>query len=220
MAAFKRLDHLLCDVPDIEQALALFVDELGFPVAWPIGRYWPDARQCGIALGGINLELIQADEIPVQEATIRAIAYKPSSELHKILNVKKIPFTVFEKRESNPELLKLRGLPFDQGEQPLCTNTIIEESAQEFRFFACDYAPILKAALAPSSFVIPNDNRVEEVVIGLPFPESPTDELEDLGIKGGARITFRKHPVKEVTALVMKNGPIEMAGWPARFRFI
>ena len=115
MNAFLRLDHLLCDVADIDKAFDLFHTQLGFPVAWPIGRFWPHGRTCGLALGGVNLELIQSDEEPVAEAAIRGIAFEPTDRIQEVFDHEGVPFTTFEKWESNPELLRLRKLPSSSG---------------------------------------------------------------------------------------------------------
>jgi len=220
MAAFQRLDHLLCDVPDIDEAFDLFHNRLGFPVAWPIGRFWPHGRTCGIALGGANLEFIQNDNEPTREAVIRRIAFQPTAELHDVLRREHIPFTVFEKRESDPELLLLRALPADQGEQLLCTNTLPDEDKLEFPLFACEYAPIPKAALAPTAFEIPGDNALLEIVIGHQEPAAVKSQLERLGIAAGVQIVAERFPVRIVTQLVMKNGAINLGAWPASFKFV
>ena len=178
--AFQRLDHLLCNVPDIEEAFDLFHNRLGFPIAWPIGRFWPNGRTCGIALGGVNLEFIQRDAEPTKEAVIRRIAFQPTGHVQEALRHEHIPFTVFEKRESEPELLRLRGMPVDQGEQLLCTNTLPDEDKLEFPFFACDYALIPKAALSPNAFEIPDGNSVKEIVIGHPQPAAVKSQLDRL----------------------------------------
>ena len=220
MNAFERLDHLLCQVPDIEQAFDLLHRKLGFPVAWPIGTYWPNGKQCGIALGGINLELIQSFESPVKEASIRCIAFEPTADIHQVLDREKIPYNVFIKKESTPELLEMRGLPAAGGEQVLCTNTMIDESRIAFSFFACEYAPRVKKLLAPESFEIPGGNSVEEILIGHREPQGLKEDLQRLGVHSGVRLTAHKHSSEEVTAIVMKNGPLDLGNFPSRFKFI
>lgn len=220
MNAFERLDHLLCDVPDIDAAYEFLNGKLGFPVAWPIGRFWPGKRTCGLALGGINLELVQSDQDPVTTATIRSIAFEPTDRIEEIFDHEGIPFKTFEKWESNVELLRLRSMPSQQGAQLLCTNTLPADFAIEFPFFACQYAVMVKKKLAPNAFVTPNGNQVEEVLIGHPDPSRLSEQLRRLGRREGIRLSIHKHPEKEVTAIMMKNGPIDLADWPARFRFI
>lgn len=219
MPAFKRLDHLLCDVPDIEGAFRLFTEELRFPVAWPIGRYWPQGRTCGVALGGANLEFIQPDESPPLEARIETLAFEPTRELHSTLDAHGTPYEVFEKRESDAKLLRLRSLPDDQGEQLLCVNTSPSEP-MEFDLFACRYTPLLQEKLSPKNLRPSDGNELQEVVLGHPFPDALERQLAKLGVEGGVRIRVQVHPVKEVVALRMKNGPLELPGFPSRFRFL
>jgi len=221
MKAFARLDHLLCDVPDIEEAFTLFHDQLGFPVAWPIGRYWPQGRTCGIALGGANLEFIQNDSDPISEAVIRCVAFEPTSFVREAFEREGIPYEVFEKKEADPALLRLRGMRADDGEQLLCINFLpLDRAALPFPFFACDYEPGVKARLSFPAAIMPDGNELQEVVIGVPDPAAMTSQLERLGIDGGVSITAQKHDTPEVTKLVMKYGPLDLGGWAARFRFI
>jgi hypothetical protein len=220
MKAFQRVDHLLCDVPDIDSAFSLFHERLGFPVAWPIGRFWPDRRTCGLALGGINLELIQSDVQPVSEATIRSIAFEPTDRIQEIFQREGIPFKEFEKWESNPDLLRLRNMPSQQGAQLLCTNTLPAEYAIAFPFFACKYAVTVKRKLAPHALPLPDGNVIEEIVLGHPDPAAIKDQLQRLGIQEGVRISVARHPKKEVTALLMKNGAIDLGTWPTSISFI
>ncbi len=151
--AFQRLDHLLCNVPDIDEAFNLFHNRLGFPVAWPIGRYWPHGRTCGIALGGVNLEFIQEDSSGTAlqavsrpdvspdnlQATISRVAFEPTTHVQQAFIREAIPFTTFEKWEDDQELLRLRGMKLGAGRQLLCINTIPEEHQLQFPFFACAY---------------------------------------------------------------------------------
>lgn len=215
--AFHRLDHLICQVPDIESAFRLFTEDLGFPVAWPIGRFWPQGRTAGIALGGANLELLQEDETPTRQAYIRVLAFEPTAEILPILRSERIGYKVFRKKESNPELLALRNLPTDQGEQELCTNTLPDEAKLEFRMFACDYAPIPKSQLSPSAFQV--QNVLQEVVLGHSNPDRLESQLKRLGIESGVKLSVVKHPTKEVVALRMRSPVGPHAGFPARFRF-
>jgi hypothetical protein len=220
MKAFRRLDHLLCDVPNLEEAYELFHNKLGFPEAWPIGRYWPSGRTCGIALGGANLELVQSDEFKSLEATIRRVAFEPTSDCKAVLERESISYRTFEKRESDQELLRLRGMKLGEGEQLLCTNILPDELDLEFPFFACDYASDVKARLAPDAFQIPGDNALKEVWIGVPEPELLSAQIEKLGIVQGVPIKTQGQTQREVTMLVMKNGPIDLGDFPARFRFV
>lgn len=220
MKAFKRLDHLLCDVPDIEAAFQLFTQDLGFPVAWPIGRFWPEGRTSGIALGGANLELIQLDDSPLSEARIQRIAFQPTRQVGKVLHSLRIAFTVYDKLESNPELLALRGMPTNQGRQRLCTNTIPEVAQTHFLFFACNYSAAVRARLSPEALRPTNGNELLEVRLGHPQPKLLQDQLGALGIESGVPITVVEHAENEVVALRMKHGPLPLPSFPSRFRFV
>lgn len=220
MNAFRRLDHLLCEVPHIEATFELLHDKLGFPVAWPIGRYWPDSTTCGLALGGANLELIQPDKNRPRQAHIHTLAFEPGKDITKVLRQAHIGYTKFNKFEDDPEILKLRSLPVEAGRQRLCTNTLPFPSKLEFPLFACQYSPALRAILDPYAFKIPGDNALEEVVLGHPDPARLKKQLDLLGIKEGVRITTQKNRTIEVVALIMKNGPIDLPSFPARFKFL
>jgi hypothetical protein len=220
MKAFRRLDHLLCEVPNIGETFGLLHYKLGFPVAWPVGRYWPDRTTCGIALSGANLELIQPDKNRPRQASIHTLAFEPGKDMVKVLREAHIGFTKFNKFEDDPEILKLRSLPVEAGSQRLCTNTLPFPSKLEFPLFACQYSPILRGVLAPASFKLPGDNALEEVVLGHPDPARLKKQLDVLGIKEGVRISVQKNRTIEVVALIMKNGPIDLPSFPARFKFL
>lgn len=220
MNAFQRLDHLLCDVPDIDAAFELFHQRLGFPVAWPIGRYWPTGRTCGLALGGINLELIQPDVKPPTNARIRGIAFEPTDRAQEVLEQEGIPFKVVEKWETSPELLKLRGMPIHSGAQLLCTNLMPGDYAIEFPFFACNYSVTVKKRLRPEALPLEDKNSVVGVLLGHPSPGRLGEQLQRLGIQEGVRLSVAQHGEKEVVAITMRNGPIDLGGWPARFSFV
>jgi hypothetical protein len=220
MKTFQRLDHLLCDVPDIDAAFDLFHNRLGFPVAWPIGRYWPQGKTCGLALGGVNLEFIQTDGNPVTTARIQTIAFEPTDRIQEMFDREGIPFKRLEKWESDDSLLRMRGLPTGQGAQLLCTNYDPGEYAIEFSFFACKYSITARRKLLPQALPVPSHNAVEQVVLGHPDPSRLTEQFRRLGIEEGVRLSVVTHAVKEVVAIVMKNGPLDLGDWPARFRFV
>jgi len=220
MKAFQRLDHLLCDVPDIEAAFELFTTRLKFPVAWPIGRYWPKGRTCGVALGGINLEFIQPDESPPAKATIRGLAFEPTDRLQEMFDREGIPYTVTEKWETDNELLALRGMTTGKGAQLLCTNTIPADYAIEFPFFSCQYSVAVRRRLLPVALPLPDANAVEQVLIGHPDPGRLAQQIGRLGVQEGVRLGVAQHATKEVVAVVMKNGAIDFGDWPANFKFV
>jgi hypothetical protein len=220
MHAFRRLDHLLCDVPDIDAAFDLFTKQLGFPVAWPIGRYWPHGRTCGVGLGGINLEFIQPDSGAPSKATIRGIAFEPTDRIQEIFDREGIPYATSEKWESNDELLALRSMPTGQGAQLLCTNTMPAEYAIEFPFFACKYSVVVTRKLQPLTRALADGNMVEQVFLGHPDPSALKQQIGRFGIQEGVRLAVIQHSTKEVVAISMRTGPVDLGGWPAGFEFI
>src|SRR5689334_3079814 len=99
-----RLDHLICRVPDIEHFHSHFLNELGFSEAWPIGRFWPEGRTSGIALGGINLEFIQDDHDAPDRAVTDTFVFEPTSisDAEKVFTGLGVDTRRFLKTESDP----------------------------------------------------------------------------------------------------------------------
>lgn len=219
-----RLDHLICKVPNIQEAMDLFVDRHGFPEAWPIGPFWPNALTSGVALGGLNLEFVEPllEEERVTEASIRTIVFEPTNLDYAIQQYERLnfPMELREKWEADPELLRLRG--FDNVDEPqLICRTLVPTGSCEFDFFLCDYSPSLKHRLAPTSFSV--DHPVAKVLFAGPVSAKVfTDRLVPMGNKkNGSALGhvegFAGEP--EVVEIVSDRGPLDLQGWPARFRF-
>ena len=221
----NRLDHLICEVPDIDRAIALFTS-FGFPVAWPKGRFWPQGLTAGIALGGLNLEFIQLDAGAPDEPAIRTLVFEPvnlDSAVHQLQKLG-FPLRVADKWESNPELLKLRGFHERDCQTPqlICQNAF-PESKSSFDFFICAYSEFLKMHLVPSAF--PNSPKVHSITLGTPklsedwafantiwgLPSHPSD----------VTIQFAEslqHP-NEVVEIATSLGSLDLSHWTSRFRF-
>jgi|GEM_PF-1567383 len=223
----RRLDHLICEVDDIDFAVRLFVDRLGFPLAWPIGRFWPSGLTAGVALGGVNLEFIQPDENPPAVARIRTIVFEPvdvdlaSRELSEV----GVATVLREKMEPDPELLRLRGFSEQDAQTPqlICRNLLLEKPAP-FDFFLCDYAQFLRDRLAPSAFSpIPS---VSSITLGLPNPFAVWSELNrvwGLPVRNRGvdiQISESSNPIAEVIEIRTDRGPLDLEGWNAGFRFV
>lgn len=178
MSPAARIDHIILSVPDIERAHHKLLDHR-FAEAWPIGEYWPSGRTSGIALGGLNLELMQPEassELP----RLRTIVYQPTS-----IAAAKAAYgeqaVVFEKVEGDPDKLAKRGFPEEMRNSPqrICTNISPGELAlgQTSSFF-CKYAPFLAEQLGPCAFPQPF-GPVREIRTEIPIEFAP---------KAGARL--------------------------------
>lgn len=193
----KRIDHLICEVPDIVSTFEVLTRRWGFPEAWPIGRFWPEGRTCGVALGGANLELMQPDSGAPTTPRLSAIAFEPvdlSASSNAFVR-SGIAADVREKWEADPALLQLRGLPAGAGPQLICTNLV--PSSPSAPFFVCAYAPLLKARLSPARLGGPPAARLSSVLLRGPDasqwrqaigvlaegPELRIEESDDLDIE-------------------------------------
>lgn len=222
----RRLDHLICEVPDIEDAFERFVD-LGFPVAWPIGRFWPSGRTAGVALGGINLEFLQSDMGAPEVACIQTLVFEPVElEIAAArLGELGVPMRLAEKREGNSELLRLRGFTDREAEveQLICRNAY-PEGEIPIDFFLCEYVPPLYKRLGPQMF--PALAPLVEVEISTPNPATDWMQINALfGLpeaKRGVELVLSEEPGEraEVTAIRSDRGPIDLEGWPSRFQFV
>ena len=175
-------------------------------------------RTCGLALGGVNLELIQNDSGTATEANIRRVAFEPTDRVQEVFDREGIPYKTFEKWESDDSLLRLRGMPAGQGAQLLCTNFLPGDYAIEFPFFGCRYSVFVRRKLIPAALPLADGNAVLEVVLGHPDPGRLSEQLGRLGIQEGVKLSVVKHPEKEVVRIVMKNGAIDLGDLPTRFR--
>ena len=190
--ALARLDHVIRYVTDIEAAhresLANGLE------AWPIGPFWPDALTSGIAVGGFNLELIQEEE-PTTPLGIPCLAFEPTSLAVAEDRFRDcgIEFNRFEKIESDPALLRLRGFSetVSATPQPICTNLAPRDSeALPFEFFLCGYAPFLRAWLSPDHPRFAALPRVNRILYGTPDVVGARQLLDALGYAGGVEIEF------------------------------
>lgn len=217
----RRLDHVICRVPDIERFHRHFIDVLGFSEAWPIGKFWPSGNTSGVAIGGINLEFV---EEPGIEPYVSTFVFEPrsiddaSSAFAAKLEVKT---RVFEKIESDPVLLRLRGFSEEESKTPqiICRNLMLE-SEFPIDMFLCEYSSHLKERLAPIQFPKPY-GRVWRIELELP---KPGDIWKLHNVTFGGNIEFYQSELQfgpcRITGIMMENGPVDLKGIDPGFRFI
>lgn len=218
--ALKRLDHIICRVPDIERFHTHFRDVLGFAEAWPIGQFWPEGRTSGVALGGINLEFLEA---PGETPRATTLVFEPTDidlAARRFADIE-VQTGMFDKIEPDPELLALRGFTGEELESPqlICRNLLLE-SEFPVDMFLCDYAPKLKARLEPERFPMPYGKviRVEmELAKG-----GAIWKVGWVGLQG--KIEFRQSedafgPCR-VTGIAFESGAVDMRGIDPGFTFI
>jgi hypothetical protein len=219
----RRIDHLLCKVPDIERALAAF-SAVGFPVAWPIGRFWPSAHTCAVAIGGMNLEFIEPDGDKPDRAEIFALAFEPTSlsEAAERFADLGIPCEIFDKVEPDPELLRLRG--FDdlsaRTSQRICTNLNPVDTLNP-DFFLCEYSPFLKERLSPENPMLRTPyGEVVQVTLQSPDPAKALWTLDDFGYEGPVEIATVAGDEVRITEIRLSRGPLAFEGFDASFAFV
>lgn len=176
-----RIDHVILDVPDIHRAHAR-LREKGWPEAWPIGRFWPAAQTSGVALGGINLELVQSDESPSYAGGDVVFEPVEVEAAQAALEREGISARRFEKIEEDPEKLALRGFPHDLTAAPqlICTN-VLPNAQPPFGFFFCAYAPFLRDWLSPSHPRLQTQATLAEIVLAAEDPEAAKSLVQRLG---------------------------------------
>ncbi|MGH2638871.1 MAG: hypothetical protein ACRDF4_06270, partial [Rhabdochlamydiaceae bacterium] len=115
MKVLRRIDHILCETPDIRSDYASCMEK-GLEEAWPIGPFWPNALTCGIRLGPLNLEFVQNLLAPVRKRKLTKIAFEPTDLALTSLTMNRegVYHRFQEKVESDPKLLGLRGWSADE----------------------------------------------------------------------------------------------------------
>ena len=221
--ALKRLDHVICRVPDIDRYHRHWTQELGFPEAWPIGRFWPDGKTSGIALGGINLELIQPDSDAPAAPVCDTLVFEPTDLVRGLeaLGEVGIQAETFEKWEDNPELLRLRGFvgPDANHRQLICRN-VFPKGDLPAPFFLCEYSPGLRRLLAEVTGPTPAGNVIA-LKVHLPHRGSIL-RLGDLGYLGQIELiqTEGRFGPFQVTGIKFEKGVPQQGKLPLGFQFI
>lgn len=170
MPYIRRLDHVIAEVADIHATHEL-LRQSGFPEAWPIGPFWPSALTSGIALGGINLELVEHETSKPDQDFVRTLVFEPNSpeETVRELSRRGISSHIVEKVEPAPELLRLRGFDETQALTPqqICTNVLIDGDFSIDTFF-CAYTKFLRDRLSPDHPALQTDHgRVVRLIVEL-----------------------------------------------------
>jgi hypothetical protein len=142
-----KIDHVIWEVGSIVAAVADLRGR-GYPEAWPIGPFWPGALTAGIGLGAFNLELLE----PLEREPVPGLSHVVFSaeDEAEALAWLRVPAERFEKIESSPALLRMRGFSRASGPQRLCLNFL-----PGGRWFVCLYEPGLRARLDPARSPVP-----------------------------------------------------------------
>jgi hypothetical protein len=205
--ALRRLDHLVCVVPDIQVALK-GMNDAGFPTAWPIGPFWPNALTCGVSLGNMNLEFVEPERDKPERPTITTLVFEPTSleAAEQAFAREGIPVRRFEKIEPNPELLRLRGFDEEDAKSPqlICTNLLLDEP-RPVEMFLCLYTPFLSKRLGPTNPALRTSaGEVKRLVLDHPEPEKVAI-LDRLGLEQPLDIQVRQAPVQQVSTIYLTN---------------
>ena len=219
--ALRRIDHLICEVPDIAAAFQHFTEGLGFPAAWPIGRFWPAALTADVGIGGINLEFIQPDEGVLETARITTIVFEPVSieAALSALEREDLKGNSVEKLESDPGLLALRGFPPEMTgrTQLICRNVLVDGDVP-IPFFLCAYSERLRERLDPENPRLASPHgRVRSISARM----GDVRLFTRLGYQGEIEIRGEDQASAPpmVTEIRLETGPLDLQGFPAAFRF-
>ncbi len=140
----RRLDHIILETDDIRRDHAHLLRR-GYPEAWPIGPFWPNALTCGIQVGRFNLEFVEPlGRTPDYNRLV--LVFEPEES--------GVTDAWQAKVEPNPALLRLRGFDRDLAAAPqlICRNSPVFELPMPH--FFCDYAPMLRQRLHPTNFTL------------------------------------------------------------------
>ena len=222
-AALKRLDHLICRVPDIE-FYHRRLREIGFPEAWPVGRFWPEGRTSGIGLGGLNLELIQPDEGAPSQPICDTLVFEPVSLEAGEQAFARLGYRTerYEKWESDPELLKMRGFSEEgsQTEQLICKN-LYPDPTFPVPLFMCEYSNGLARRLGREQV---GDSPAGPVLAIEVQMEKPGQlwVLAELGYLGSVELIQREEVTGpfQIAGIKLERGPLDTRGVRLGFVFI
>jgi len=221
-AALKRLDHLICRVPDIAFCHRRLL-ELGFPEAWPVGRFWPGGRTSGIGLGGVNLELIQPDDGAPSEPVCDTLVFEPVSLEAGEEAFARLGYRTerYEKWESDPELLMMRGFSEEgsQAEQLICKN-LYPDPTFPVPLFLCEYSHGLSKRLSREQVGDPPMGPVTAVEVQMEAA-GKLFVLSQIGYLGPVELVQREDlgPFR-VTGVKFERGPLPLDGVDLGFDFI
>ena len=209
--SLARLDHVIYSVRSIAASHRALVRT--YPEAWPIGRFWPDGLTSGVAIGGMNLELIQFDSNPPENSVGTTLVFQPTSFEDALAAFARaaIPAVVINKQEDDPEKLRRRG--FTESEcsirQWICRNLLPERPEElPFDFFVCEYSPFLRRHLSPDNPRLNLKDRVTEIRVATPDPAAARNVLEALDYRGNVPIRFVGHDDRRILEVITTSGPV------------
>jgi len=177
-----RLDHVIVETEDIVASVSA-MRARGYGEAWPIGPFWPNALTAGIAVPGFNVEFVEPlDRDPLPG--LQTLVYEPDPDTLSVLADIGVALREFVKTESNPAFLRMRGFGREALSDAgfICRNLLPDSD----RYFFCEYAPELKARLAP-------------------LPDSPD-----------VRIEFPRSWIPSALRSALEIGPVTLVDGPAR----
>ena len=209
--SLARLDHIIYSVPNIEKSHRALLKQ--YPEAWPVGRFWPDGLTSGIAIGGINLELIQFDVNPPVAGVGTTLVFQPTSFEDAVSAFARagLPAVVVNKNENEPEKLRQRGFGESESQTPqwICRNLVPERPEDlPFDFFICEYAPFLRRHLSPDNPRLQTSARVTEITVGTAEPDAARSLLSELQYIGEIRIRFVGHDDRRIIEIGTSSGPL------------
>ncbi len=123
MKLLKRIDHLMVESNDPSEAMRLFHETLGLPIAWPLKDHGPYSSG-GIAFGSVNIEYISFKGSESGKNRLAGIAFEAN-----------------EKLDAAVRMLDEKGIFHRIGERTRdYTSLVLELEGYEVILFVCEYA--------------------------------------------------------------------------------
>ena len=221
----RRLDHVFIPVADPAPHLALFSEELGLPVAWPVtdkGAF----RSAGVCAGNANIEFISPTAPspftpflePTEPLSVRGLAFEPHDGERMT-------------RDLDARAFVHSGAIGHEGEGGSWTNVFLAEmSPVSAMVFLCEYRGetlqerrAVREEFARGDGGVVGVRRVAEVTLGVLNLDTAMDawrrflspvEPDDHGafaLGDGAIVRVRRSPIDGVAALWLEVASLSRA---------